>query len=1032
MNADDFTYKSQDVNYLGFLEAQLRDLHGIDTLAYELIQNADDAMGDDDGRFAAAHLSFNITDEALIVENDGVFRPVDFERLQSIASGGKRDEIGVTGAFGLGFIAVYQVTDRPEIFSDGRHWIISPDALPERRIQERRVKTEATRFRLPWAFDESSLIRRTLRLEAIRPDQLDEFADRISAAVEPAALFLKQLQTLIVQRNGNLVKRIERIVVSDSQLDLQDETGQTTTWLLFNGDFAAAAAQLRVQYPWQIEEKRHSQVCLALPTAGLSGPGRLFAVLPTDSTIPLPSHINADFFPTTDRKRIHFDSDRQVASYQAKWNRAAIECASVALAEQFDALPLPLGHVNLWRLLQKAIDAQQLAEQGELPDVFAAFWSELALLLPTKPIFYTADDEWRLPAEGRLLARGNENVATALLQSLQIPIAHPDLAPYFPLMRRPEIGASPLTVDDIARALVQMGLTRSTPLFAAPPFLRRLEAWQSLWQLIDALLNRLYQPEEKENALNALNQCALVLTENMMLERLNYVFRGQPEAKALFPDAAWLHESISPDAFPGRYAQQFGARQAVDLLTETPIHQLEQAWRLGQLDIPRLFRWFEARQIEIFADDPALQMAIRRLPLCPVAGELRPLADLYIPGRFEDPLKLAGIIDLDALDGRSQFLRDLGVQELDFETYIYEQMPRALAQYPDIPSDARHRLARLLAARLGEFRDDADLQAQLSRLPLVACLDGSFRPPTEVYASRNALALLGERIHIAEPVTDNAMSALHRWLGVRQRPTAEDVVGSLLAVAGQWGMNDAPLDTAVRNRVEQCWLRLNDLREQNQIAPETLEPLRDQKVVPNRRAILAEPTHRFIADQTELAASFAGLDDYLLPGDAGFAPVALIVGVRPLSQAVQLHILGAETAVPDEKLQTRIRDRRPVIERLLKVETTASPAADQTAFLDGLRVMKTPHLQTQYRLPVGDVMLTAVPETASVKLDVAAGILYIAADSERSPWTAVARELAQAIQQGPGGGLAIGIKEALTTATLIEANQILDELGYPL
>ena len=128
MNSDEFIYKPQDVNYLGFLEAQLRDLGGIATLAYELIQNGDDTHADGS---PATTLTFNVTDEALIVENDGVFRPVDFERLQNIAGGGKRAEMGVTGAFGLGFIAVYQVTDAPEIFSNGRHWIIRPDAPPE-------------------------------------------------------------------------------------------------------------------------------------------------------------------------------------------------------------------------------------------------------------------------------------------------------------------------------------------------------------------------------------------------------------------------------------------------------------------------------------------------------------------------------------------------------------------------------------------------------------------------------------------------------------------------------------------------------------------------------------------------------------------------------------------------------------------------------------------------------------------------------------------------------------------------------------
>ncbi|MCP5098484.1 MAG: hypothetical protein GY943_23285, partial [Chloroflexi bacterium] len=109
MSESDFSYKSQNVNYLGFLEAQLRDLQGIHTLAYELIQNADDVK-DEDGRSQTTWLTFDITDDALIVENDGVFRAVDFERLQNLAGGGKRDEAGTTGAFGIGFIAVYQIT----------------------------------------------------------------------------------------------------------------------------------------------------------------------------------------------------------------------------------------------------------------------------------------------------------------------------------------------------------------------------------------------------------------------------------------------------------------------------------------------------------------------------------------------------------------------------------------------------------------------------------------------------------------------------------------------------------------------------------------------------------------------------------------------------------------------------------------------------------------------------------------------------------------------------------------------------------
>jgi hypothetical protein len=185
----EFTYKAQDVNYLGFLEAQLRDMQGVDTLAYELIQNADDAK-DENGRFPPpTTISFDITDEALIVTNDGSFRPVDFARLQSIAGGDKRAEADTTGAFGLGFIAVYQVTDAPEIFAGNRHWIIRPEAPPAQRIQERRLETSGTRFRLPWAFEAESAVRRTLRLAAIRPEQLDEFTGQITEAIKTAVFF---------------------------------------------------------------------------------------------------------------------------------------------------------------------------------------------------------------------------------------------------------------------------------------------------------------------------------------------------------------------------------------------------------------------------------------------------------------------------------------------------------------------------------------------------------------------------------------------------------------------------------------------------------------------------------------------------------------------------------------------------------------------------------------------------------------------------------------------------------------------------
>ncbi|KAA3661424.1 MAG: hypothetical protein DWQ04_16485, partial [Chloroflexi bacterium] len=809
MTQNDFTYKSQDVNYLGFLEAQLRDLTGIDILTYELIQNADDVQGEN-GRSPTTNLSFDITDEALIVKNNGVFRPVDFERLQNLAGGGKREEVGTTGAFGIGFVAVYQITDAPEIYSNNIHWTIQPDAAPAQRIQERQEKTQGTCFRLPWAFDARSPVRRALRIEAIQADQLDSLADTIAVATEVAALFLQQLQVLEVKRNGRLIQRIERLTPAPDEIVLQG-LNSTTTWLLMQGDFAAEAIQLRTQYPWQIEEKRRSDVRIAVRASGLDQQGRLFAVLPTESTTPLPLHINADFYPTTDRKRIHFGSD-----YQSEWNRAAIRCAANVIANQFDSLPQQLGPFDFWDLLQKMAYTQQLANEGELPDVFAAFWQTVAPTLHNKPILFTADDQWLLPADVRLPGRGVRETAVSLLNSLKIPILHPDLNPHSQLMRQSEIRAVDLSIQDVTDALKQAGLVRSMPLFEAPLFLRSVDALQTLWNLIDRLLINVLHPQEREAALNMLQRCSLVLSEVMTLEQSNHVFRGKSEAKTLFPDALWVHEAVSENRFPGQFVNNFGVRQAVNQLVDIPLDQLEYEWRMERLDVPGIFRWFESNQIEIFADDPTLQQDIRRLPLVPVNGELRPLSHLYIPGGFEDPLKLSGTVDLDLIGGRPQFLRDLGVQELDFETYVYEQLPRVLTQHLDIPSDGRHRLLQLLAERLGEFRDDRELQSQLSDLPLIACLDGSFRAANNAFASRDVERLLGTQVHIAEPVDSESIRALYRWLGVRNEPTAADIVQSLLFVSQT--NTDAPLDEPTQHLVQQCLLQLNGLLVEGTVA----------------------------------------------------------------------------------------------------------------------------------------------------------------------------------------------------------------------
>jgi hypothetical protein len=59
-------YLSQGVDYVGFLNAKLRDLEGWSALANELIQNADDTTD-------ATRIVLDLTDTALVVSNDAQF-----------------------------------------------------------------------------------------------------------------------------------------------------------------------------------------------------------------------------------------------------------------------------------------------------------------------------------------------------------------------------------------------------------------------------------------------------------------------------------------------------------------------------------------------------------------------------------------------------------------------------------------------------------------------------------------------------------------------------------------------------------------------------------------------------------------------------------------------------------------------------------------------------------------------------------------------------------------------------------------------
>ena len=222
-------FLSRSIDYLGDLGAKLRDLQGYRTLFHELIQNADDAP--------ASWMAFDTRPDALILDNDGTFSDCgdvekrecpwnvedayghrcDFHRFRLIGSGDKRLQEGTTGAFGIGFIAAYQLTDQPELISGGHHWILHEERAEDERIEIclscpncNRSDLPGTRFIFPFAREEQSALRQALKADPAPKDVTARLLDELASSLPVAMLFLKSLNSIEVKDNGNSRLKFQR------------------------------------------------------------------------------------------------------------------------------------------------------------------------------------------------------------------------------------------------------------------------------------------------------------------------------------------------------------------------------------------------------------------------------------------------------------------------------------------------------------------------------------------------------------------------------------------------------------------------------------------------------------------------------------------------------------------------------------------------------------------------------------------------------------------------------------------------------
>ena len=776
------------VPYLGFLSGRISDLSGYETLANELIQNADDAPG-------ATTIMFDVTQQALIVENDGIFSDCgdqdhdclwkenseighfcDFHRFRFTSSHDKIHEAEVTGAFGIGFISAYQITDHPELISEGRHWRVRPEKSEDKRIlvlEDYPTGFVGTRFIFPWAFDPNTILRQQPGFEPVTRERIEGLIETLRKALPSAMLFLKKIKKIQLKVDGMLVNQIERIKEEAEILIQDDQKDGQTLWNIFEGNFNDLAEDLRRDSSGKIEQGRSAWVTLAIPDRGVRARFFYHATLPTTDNTYLPLHINASFYPSSDRKTVLFDD-----SYKGDWNRMAIECAARILAQALPTLPEKIGHKDLWFLLCQAYYLKDLEADPNMLITRKAYWEKLEDIIPSFPLVYSSKGEWLSINDTYLLISKNEFPYIPILEKSGIPIVHPDLISHNNLLRK--LGVRAFDIDCLVGRFTELELDHSFKIQEAPKWLQSEQNRILLSEEITILLGRLKDTDQQE-AIKKLSHFALALSIDGRLCPPVELRRTADKTIQLFsylqPFGIFLGEN-NPDGIK-KLVKVFSLEDAVRILEDAHLDVCEEIWQTSPDDWISIIKWMEDQRSQL-KNNPDLKQSIWNLKIWPSGLNLHALDDLAIPGDFEDPLDLANVIDSRFLKECRRFiLDDLEKHPMTLVSYAKNWVPKAF-KYGELVNDQKQKsLNDILAKNLGILLNNEDAHNSLAKCPLIYCQDNQYHIPSHVYFDDPLVKeLFGENALIAVLPKENFenIQGLWEWLGVRYKPRPQDVI----------------------------------------------------------------------------------------------------------------------------------------------------------------------------------------------------------------------------------------------------------------
>jgi hypothetical protein len=296
----------------------------------ELLQNAHDACAD------AGHVGpvqFVVTDRALLVANEGV--PFTAERITSLVRHGSSEKAlsrksrSTIGYKGVGFDAVFEICDRPQVISRTAAFGFDKDRA-RKAIAEALGKTPAAvpiryfPFRLDvaeWAEDREvvdmllaggavTVIRLPFRV-GLTPEGLQRDLER---SLPPEVLLFGEAVDALEIRSGVATvrwqRRIGRRIGSGRLVHLEGVTGVARSWLVARSRTSLPRAlRADLQDPlWERVPLVSFAAALPwVPGRGINadaGPAAVHVYFPTKDTMGRALLIHGDFYMNSSRRRV--------------------------------------------------------------------------------------------------------------------------------------------------------------------------------------------------------------------------------------------------------------------------------------------------------------------------------------------------------------------------------------------------------------------------------------------------------------------------------------------------------------------------------------------------------------------------------------------------------------------------------------------------------------------------------------------------------------------------------------------------------